>query len=133
MCTIAAASSALPPPASAPSAEGGLVLLHHAWQLLEGDGLAAAGLSWRGRAGAVLLFALVALPLLGCPSVRAIATRCARLQDPLWRALGWAEAVSQRRLARFVASERHDWLAVQAALVARLAQHPATALPADPT
>jgi hypothetical protein len=104
-------------------------VVRQAWDALDGDGLGGEGLAWRGRWGALLLFALVALPLLGCSAIRAIAQCCGRVQDPLWRALGWAEAVSQRRLARFVSSPRHDWGAVQAGMVARLAQPPATALP----
>jgi hypothetical protein len=126
MCTIATAPAAAP--GGEPSAYGGLVVLRQVWEELDGDGLVASGLRWRGHAGALLLFALVALPVLGCASVRAVAQCCGRVRDPLWRVLAWTEAVSQRRLARFVSSERHDWAALQAAMVARLAQHPATAL-----
>lgn len=129
MCTIPSQSPA--PLASAPSAYGGLLPLRQAWQALAGDALVQHGIHWRGRAGALLLFVLVALPILGCTSVRAVATCCGRVRDPLWAALGWAEVASQRRLARFVSSERHDWAMVQAAMVAQLARHPATAVAAD--
>jgi hypothetical protein len=130
MCTIARSAASELAGAQASQA-GGLVALRAAWAALDGDTLGAGALPWRGRAGALLLFALVALPLLGCTSLRAIATCCRRLEDPLWAALGWAEAVSQRRLARFVTQRGADWAGVQAAMVQRLAQHPATALPHD--
>jgi hypothetical protein len=133
MRTIAATGSPSPvPPAPArveASAYGGLVLLRQAWTALGADALLAHGIRWQGQAGALLLFAVIALPVLGCGSVRAVADRCGRVRDPLWRAVRWAEAVTQRRLARFVTSARHDWPAVQGAMVRLLATHPVTALP----
>jgi hypothetical protein len=134
MSTVARAAArtprAAPPPPlprPEPSAYGGVLLLAQAWQALGGAAGLAAGIRWQGRDGALLLFGLVALPVLSVRSMRAIATRCAGA-DPLWRALGWAGGLSQRRLARFAASGRHDWSAVLAAMARALARHPATRL-----
>lgn len=135
MATVALASATTQPAAAAlvpagqpePSAYGGVLLLAQAWQALDGMAALAEGIHWQGRDAALVLFGLVALPVLPLRSVRAIATRCAGA-DPLWRALGWQGALSQRRLARFAASGRHDWLAVLTGMARALARHPATAL-----
>lgn len=111
-----------------PSAAGGLLILAQAWAALGGGATLGAGLHWRGKAGQLLLFVLVALPLLPLTSLRAVAGWCAGQADPLPAALGWAGAVSQRCLDRFVLSPRHDWLAVLAAMAGALARHPATAV-----
>jgi hypothetical protein len=113
-----------------PSADGGVLLLAQAWAALGCEAL-GAGLGWQGRGGPVLLFALVALPVLAVGSLRAVAARCATGGDPLWRALGWGEVLTQRRLARFVASERHDWGALLASMARLLGRHPTTAVGAD--
>lgn len=134
MSTVAALS--LPAPVenvkraevTEPSADGGVLVLAQAWATVTA-GQAVAGLAhWPGGVGSLLLFVLVALPVLAVSSVRGIAERCGGTRDPLWRALGWGRVVSQRRLARFVASRRHGWLAVLGAMVTALAHHPATAL-----
>ena len=111
-----------------PSANGGVLVLAQAWHDLDGAQVVAAGIRWRGAGAAVLLFALVALPLLWARSVRAVARTCGCPTDALWGVLGWAGVVTQRRLARFATSARHDWAAVQEALAQRLAADPATAV-----
>ena len=118
-------------PSLQPSASGGVLVLARAWRALGGASLVAAGIRWRGPGAAVLLFALVALPVLWARSVRAVAISCARAGDPFWAVVGWAAVVTQRRLARFADSPRHDWAAVQAALTRRLAAEPATAVGDD--
>jgi hypothetical protein len=106
-------------------------VLAQAWaELGGGAALLAAGIRWQGHGAPVLLFALVAIPLLAARSVRAVARRCAS-SDPLWWGLGWATLVTQRRLARFADSPRHAWIAVLGAMVAALARHPATRLTGD--
>ncbi len=111
-----------------PSASGGLLILAQAWAALGGGDTLGAGLRWRGKASQLLLWVLVALPLLPLHSLRAVAGWCAADADPLRAALGWAAAVSQRRLDRFVLSPRHDWLAVLEAMARAMARHPATAV-----
>src|SRR5688572_17840521 len=130
--SVAAAPSAVgPPPGLAPSADGGVLLLARAWSALGGDALAAAGVRWRGVGGPLLLFALVALPVLGAASVQAVAVRTGAPADALWRALGWTAVLSQRRLARFAASRRHDWGAVLGAMAGALARHAGAAVGDD--
>ena len=85
-----------------PSADGGVLVLAHAWSLLTGGDGMVAGVHWPNGLGPLLLFAMVGLPVLAVASVRAVALRCGS-HDPLWRALGWGRWVTQRRLARFVA------------------------------
>lgn len=137
MSTVAAVAPVEQPPCTSPSgvssrvqpsASGGVLALARAWRELGGTEVVAAGIRWRGPGAEVLLFVLVALPVLWARSVRAVATTCGRVSDPLWGAIGWAGAVSQRRLARFADSHRHDWAAVQGALTRRLAADPATAV-----
>ncbi|HET8684251.1 MAG TPA: transposase [Micromonosporaceae bacterium] len=124
------AAAAARPRGPEPSADGGVLLLAQAWAALGCEAL-GAGLAWQGRGGPLLLFALVALPVLAVGSVRAVAARCAPGGDPLWRALGWGGVLTQRRLARFVTSGRHDWWAILGAMARLLGRHPATAVGAD--
>lgn len=112
------------------SANGGVLLLIQAWAMLGGEGVLAAGVRWQGQAGALLGLALVILPVVGATSVLAITT-LTMTADVLWRVLGWQQVLTQRRLARFVGSGRHDWLGVYRAMMQQLGQHPATAL--DPS
>jgi hypothetical protein len=128
-CRMAPQASA-PSAAPAPSTAGGLLVLAQAWAELGGATTLMQGIHWQGRGAAVLLFALVVIPLLAARSVRAVAGRCGAA-DPLWQVLGWAGLVSQRRLARFADSPRHHWHRVLGAMVAALARHPATQLAGD--
>jgi hypothetical protein len=134
MATIASPCAPAPlAPCSSPEAsvDGGVLLLLQAWHALPGRRLGRAGVRWQGVGGDVLLFAFVVLPLLAVGSVRAIAQRCGRDREPLWRAWNWGAVVTQRRLARFATSARHDWLGVLGAMVRLLAAHPATILGAS--
>jgi hypothetical protein len=108
-----------------------VLVLAGVWATLSRTADLAAGVRWQGRAGPLLLFALVVLPVLAVGSVQAVASRCATVGDPLWRAVGWAGVLTQRRLARFVTSPRHHWLAVLGAMAGALQRHPATAVGAD--
>lgn len=109
-----------------PSAYGGVLLLAKAWAMLGGSERLSLGLRWQGRAGALMLFVLVALPVASPKSVLAVAGLCSRLSDPLWQALGWVSVITQRRLARFASSPRHDWLRTLRAMAGALAMHQAT-------
>jgi hypothetical protein len=114
-----------------PSADGGVLVLAQAWATLTaGTGL-SAGPRWRDGLGPLLLFVVVALPVLAVGSVRGIAGRCGRVRDPLWRVLGWGRVVSQRRLARFVASRRQRWPTLLGAMVGAMLRQPATAVGSD--
>jgi hypothetical protein len=126
METVAAGGSSGPatgPPEASmsgpiePSADGGVRVLAPAWSLLEGGDGALAGVGWPTGLGPLLLFVVVGLPVLRCGS-----------QDPLWRAVGWERWVTQRRLARFVASPRQAWLELLGALAGASAQQPALAV-----
>jgi hypothetical protein len=128
--TRPASPQALASSAPAPSTAGGLLVLAQAWGQLGGPTTLAAGIHWQGRGAGVLLFAFVVIPLLAAHSVRAVAGRCGSA-DPLWRVMDWAGLVSQRRLARFASSPRHQWRRVLAAMVGALAQHPVTRLGDD--
>lgn len=112
-------------PGAQPSTYGGVLILAKAWAALGGAQL-SQGIHWQGKAGSLLLFALVVLPVLSVKSVLAIARWCAKEGEPLLRILGWAEWLTQRRLARFVASPRHDWLQLLGQMVHALAHRPAT-------
>jgi hypothetical protein len=105
-----------------PSADGGVLVLAQAWAAVTAGQGVTERVRWRGGMGPLLLFVLVALPVLAVGSVRGIASRCGGTHDPLWRVLG---------LARFVASRRHAWPAVLGAMVGALARHPATAVGAE--
>ena len=109
-----------------PSANGGVLLLARAWAALGGSERLCQAIRWQGRAGPLLLFALVALPVLSAKSVCAIAKACLKPKEPLMQLLSWRDWLNQRRLARFVASPRHDWLGVLGAMVGALAHHAAT-------
>ena len=102
---------------------GGVLLLSRAWAILGGDGIAAAGVRWQGMGGSLLLWGLIVLPVLGAGSVRAVATQTGVQTDALWRVLGWSAVLTQRRLARFASSPRHDWVAVLRAMARALAAH----------
>jgi len=107
-----------------PSADGGVLVLAHAWSLLTGGDGMVAGVHWPNGLGPLLLFAMVGLPVLAVASVRAVALRCGS-HDPLWRALGWGRWVTQRRLARFVASPRQDWVGLLGGMARAVAQQAA--------
>ncbi len=109
-----------------PSANGGVLLLARAWAALGGSECLCQAIRWQGRAGPLLLFALVTLPILSAKSVCAIAKVCLKPKEPLMQLLAWRDWLNQRRLARFVASPRHDWLGVLGAMVGALAHHAAT-------
>lgn len=113
---------------SEPSADGGVLVLAQAWAAVTAGAGLTEGLARRDGLGPLLLFVLVALPVLAVGSVRGIADRCGRVRDPLWRALGWGRVVNQRRLARFVASRRQGWVTLLGAMAGALARHPATAV-----
>lgn len=123
----------------AASAYGGVVVLVQAWAAFEAAALATAGVRWQGQGRAVLLRAVVLLPVLAVDSVQALATLAGTVADPLWRALGWGAVLTQRRLARFVTSPRHDWWGVLTAVATVLARAaptglgPACALAVDST
>jgi hypothetical protein len=104
------------------------LLLAKAWAALGGSERLMQGIRWEGKAGALLLFVLVALPVLWANSVLAVATACVKVSDPLMGALGWGALVTQRRLARFVDSPRHRWMESFGAMLGALVHHPATAL-----
>jgi hypothetical protein len=96
-----------------------VLVLAQAWAAVTAGQGPTEHVRWRGGLGPLLLVVLVALPVLAVGSVRGIARRCGGCggtRDPLWRALGWGRAVSQRRLFRFVASRRHAWPAVLGAM-----------------
>lgn len=93
------------------SAYGGVLLLAKAWAALGNEQL-SCGIRWQGGGRSLLLFVLVALPVLVPNSVLALARFCAGKKDPLCRVLGWSAVITQRRLSRFVSSPRHDWLSV---------------------
>lgn len=115
-------------PRSQASAYGGALLLAQAWAALDGSGGLMQGIRWQGKAGPLLLFVLVALPVLWANSVLAVATACTKASDPLMGALGWGAMVTQRRLARFVGSPRHRWREAFGAMLSALVHHPATSL-----
>ncbi len=103
------------------SANGGVLVLAQAWAALVGGEGLLSGVRWQGQGGMLLLFALVALPLVvvGPTSVLAI-VKLATGIGILWRALDWGQVLAQRRLARFVSSPRHNWLGVYGAVLRRL-------------
>jgi hypothetical protein len=118
-------------PRSEASSYGGVLLLAKAWAALGGSNRLMEGIRWQGQAGPLLLFVLVALPVVSAKSVLAVAATCAKGSDPLMAVLGWASLVTQRRLARFVDSPRHRWIGALGAMIGALASHPATALGQD--
>ncbi len=108
------------------SAYGGVLLLAKAWAVLGGNDRLTKGLRWQGLGNALLLFAVVALPVLSPSSILGVANLCAKMKDPLWAVLAWAGLITQRRLTRFVSSARHDWLQVLGAMVEALVNQEAS-------
>lgn len=102
-------------------------MLAKAWGAIGGSEQLAGGVRWQGRAGPLLMFALVALPLLSASSVLAVAGVCNTVSDGLLGLLGWGALVTQRRLSRFVVSPRHDWGQVLEGMVRAITSHEAMA------
>lgn len=103
-------------------------MLARAWAALGLSKQLMPGVRWQGQGGLLLLFMLVSLPLLSARSVLAVADMCGVNRSRLFGILNWGKLVTQRRLSRFAASPRHDWLGVLAGMMRAMAHHEATAV-----